>query len=88
MVRDTEIWIRNEGDLINFHIFNRPTIFPALYEPLIVKTNNVKGKIEVGKVDVLGVASSSLIQIGSNNKMKSETRLKHIRHLTIPPNEN
>lgn len=88
MLRDTEIWFDHEGDLKNFPIFNRPTIFPALYEALIVKTNNVKGKIEVGKVNILGVASSSLIQIGSNECMKLESRIKHIRHLTIPPNEN
>lgn len=88
MVRDAEIWTGNEGNFNKFPIFHRPTTWPALYEPLVVKTNNVKGKIEVGKVNVLGVASSSLIQIGSNNKMKSETRLKHIRHLTIPPDKN
>lgn len=88
MVRDAEIWTGNEGNFNKFQIYKRPAKLPLLYEPLIVKTNNHYGKIEVGKINILGVASSSLIQIGSNDFMTLDTRLKHIRHLTIPPNDN
>ena len=50
-----------------------------------MKTQNLNGKIHVNNIDIIVVASFSLVQIGSNEHMLLETRLKHLRHLTIPP---
>lgn len=85
MVRDAELYFGNEANLRKFSIFNRPAVLPIIYEPLLVRTQNICGKIQVNDVDIIGIAASGIVHIGSNENMYLESRRKHIRNLTIPP---
>jgi spore germination protein PE len=85
MVRDAELFFRNEADLKKFAIFNRPAVIPTIYEPLLVRTQNIGGKIQVNEVDITGIVASGIVHIGNNDNMYLESRRKHIRNLTIPP---
>ncbi|QDP39756.1 spore germination protein GerPE [Radiobacillus deserti] len=50
--------------------------------PFSYSSNHHQPFIDVNQVQVLGVSSSSLYQIGSLNRIEAESRIKHIRILS------
>lgn len=72
----------NEGNFNHYSTFTEPTLitpFPAL--PPKIKKYNECPNIRVGNIDVLGVSSSAIMQIGSTNDIKLDSRIVHIRQL-------
>lgn len=84
--RDQELFFGNEGNLQDFTVFSMPLTLPPITEKLIYRKQNSCGSIFVKDIHTLGVSSSSIIQIGSNDQITLESRRKEIRHITEPKN--
>lgn len=68
----------------SYAVFSRP--LPELSDPayesgqvLQTKRSNVKPCIRVGCIRVTAAAAASSIQIGNGNRIRGESRIKHIR---------
>lgn len=84
MVRDRELFFGKEGDLTQFTIFNKQTFIPPINETLFLRTENRSGKIQVNEIEITGIAASGIVHIGCSDKICLGTRIKHIRHITVP----
>jgi len=62
--------------------YSRPPFFFPAIRPISFRGKNVCGRIEVGRLDILGVSSSSVIQIGTCKNIFLGNRTKHIRQLS------
>jgi spore germination protein PE len=69
----------NEGDFNDFPLFSRVIPIPEVYEEVHMFVENTYDKIEVGRIRVSAFSSSAVLQIGSNRRIESEARIKHIR---------
>ncbi|WP_374724171.1 spore germination protein GerPE [Calidifontibacillus erzurumensis] len=78
--REQELFLENEGSF-HYPIFYRHIPNPIITERVFMARNNECPKIEVNKVSIFGVSTSTVFQIGSTNTIHSEARVKHIRHL-------
>ena len=45
---------------------------------------NLEGNLFVNKIDIITAVNSSIIQIGSNESITLENRVKNIRHIAGP----
>lgn len=79
--REIPIYNANEGDLSQFIIFQSQIPEPSKQNPVPVTVTNENPYIRVGAVNILSVSTSSLFQIGSNQYIRAESRVKHIRQL-------
>jgi spore germination protein PE len=70
----------NEGNFNDYSIFSRIIPIPEVYEEVHMFVDNVCNKIEVGRIRVLAVSAASVMQVGSNSRIKSESRILNIRH--------
>jgi spore germination protein PE len=72
-----------EGENLNeYAIFPMPLPKPPIVEPIEMTIDNTECPyIRVQSVDIEGAAASSVIQIGNNVSMETESRVKHIRQL-------
>lgn len=77
--REVPIYYGNEGSFAAYHFFQRPFPMPQPPEPFTMCVDNLGSYITVRNIRILGVAASSLFQIGSNRVSRSETRVKNIR---------
>ncbi len=68
-----------------YKVFSQPVLVPVCPPYRIKRTYNANSYIRVGKVDILGVSSSSLLHIGSVNDIKLQSRVKHIRNFLTNP---
>lgn len=71
----------NEGDFNRYPIYTRPIPKQSVTEVLDVHTVNEVPYISVGLITILGISTSATLQIGSNESIWLETRIKHFRHL-------
>jgi spore germination protein PE len=69
----------NEGNFDEFPLFKRVIPIPDAYEEVNMTIDHVCDTIQVNCVRVLAVSSSSVVQVGSNCLIESETRIKHFR---------
>jgi spore germination protein PE len=79
--REQAIFIENEFNFRDYRIFLRPQLQPIVNENLKIATKQEALEIRVGKIDIFSVSSASIVHIGSSERLRSETRIKHIRHL-------
>ncbi|OCA89039.1 spore germination protein GerPE [Pseudobacillus wudalianchiensis] len=79
--RQAEIFFGNEGNLNDYPIFSRPRLIPLIDENLTVTRYNLSPFIRVNHISIVGVASSSVLHIGSTGIIDAESRIKHIRQL-------
>lgn len=82
--RQKSIYFGNEGNFEAYDIFSKPIPLPIIYEDVKINIRNHNPLIQVGNVRVIAISSSSLVQIGTNQRIESEARIKHIRQLTQP----
>lgn len=78
--REIPTYIGNEGNF-NYPVFTAPVPVPFLDEQVQIAVRNANPLIEVGFLDIIGVSTSSVVQIGSNRAIQAENRTKHIRQL-------
>jgi len=72
---------KNDGKYEQYSIFSKVIPQPKITESLQMNIINKSKVIKVNSVDILGLSSSGIVQIGSNIMMSPESRVKHIRHL-------
>lgn len=79
--RQEELFFGNEGNLNVYPIFSRPFPQPQVYEDLNITRYNLSPFIRVNHINIVAVASSSVLHIGSTGTIDAESRIKHIRQL-------
>ncbi|CAN7187413.1 spore germination protein GerPE [Paenibacillus sp. LjRoot153] len=77
--REVPFYYGNEGSFAAYSFFQRPFPIPQPPEPFTMCVDNLGSYITVRNIRILGVAASSLFQIGSNRVTTAETRIKNIR---------
>lgn len=69
----------DEGDLDSYPVFSRELPKVSVTEPITMSITNECNNIHVGFITILGVSTSGVIQVGKNEKIEAESRVKHIR---------
>ncbi|NHN28289.1 spore germination protein GerPE [Paenibacillus agricola] len=70
----------NEGNFADFPLFKREIPIPDAYEDVHMSVDNSGcDSIQVRYIRILAISSSSVVQVGSNCQIESETRIKHFR---------
>lgn len=73
----------NEGNFKEFPLFSREIPLPPIdNEAVDVSIDNTSSRIQVGCLNIYGVSSSSVLQVGANKKIQAEARIKHIRQFS------
>ena len=90
--RQKELFYGTEGPYENYPVFVEPIPLPAITENVESHFENLKPIIKVNHINITGVSSASLLQIGNCRHLYAEARIKHIRQLeqsvTTPVGEN
>lgn len=79
--REKVIFFQNEFNFRDYAIFFRPMAIPVVNENIRMTTTNESSVIGVKNIEIFSVSSSGVVQIGSSEALRSESRIKHIRHL-------
>jgi spore germination protein PE len=79
--REKAVFFENEFNFQDYAFFSEPIPKPHLSESIRLTTCKEAPVIRVHKVNVPFVAASSVIHIGSSDRITSEARVKNIRHL-------
>lgn len=79
--REKAVFFENEFNFRDYAFFSEPIPKPQLTEPICITACKEAPVIRVHKVNVPFVVASSVIHIGSSDRITSVARVKHIRHL-------
>ncbi|QYR22593.1 spore germination protein GerPE [Paenibacillus sp. sptzw28] len=79
--REKAIYFQNEFNFRDYAIFFRPISESVLNEKIRMTTINESAVIGVQNIDVFAISGAAVVQIGSSEALRAETRIKHIRHL-------
>jgi len=79
--REVEFFHEDEGHFGSYSTFTKPISFAPITENIQMVRHNLKPLIKVGKIDILGISSSSALHVGNTCHLINESRVKHIRHL-------
>lgn len=79
--RQKELFYGKEGFFSDYSIFSEPIPFPGITEKIHCHFENIKPIIKVHHMDIIGISSSSLTQIGNCRHLFAETRIHHIRQI-------
>lgn len=81
--REVPYFMGDEGTF-STPFFSRPIPLPQQAEPVLMTADHLGSVIKVNNIRILGVAAASVMQVGTNSCIDSETRLKHYRHFIRP----
>lgn len=79
--REKELFFSKEGNFAQYPLFSKPIHIPKITESITLQTKQETGKIKVKQLNIIGVTTSSIIHIGSNDQASLENRTKHFRQL-------
>ena len=82
--REISVFNGNEGHF-NFPIFSKPIPKPIINENVKMNIINKKPVIKVNNINIIGVSTSGIFQVGSTPYIDTENRTKHIRQLIEKP---
>lgn len=77
--REVPIYYSNEGSFKAYPFYQRPIPAPQPPEPFTMCVDNLGSFIRVRGLRILGVSSTSILQIGSNRISSGVSRVKNIR---------
>ncbi len=83
--KDPPVFRGIDGNLAIFDIYTKPIPKPIYSDHLQYTSTHAVPVIKVGSVRVIAAAASSMIHIGSNQSILSESRIKHFRHYGSVP---
>lgn len=84
--RQVPTFYANEGNFNKYPIFSRALPLPETQETISMNIINECDVIKVGSITIIGVAGSSVFQVGKNTMIESEARVKEFKQLiTAPP---
>ena len=78
--RERAIFLMNEFNFRNFPIFSIPLIQPAVEEHMEMTTFQEQTYIQVDEIEIFSTTASSIIHLGSSERLHADSRIKHIRH--------
>jgi len=78
--RQVPVFFEDEGNYEDYSIFTRSIPGWQLSSEVELDVINEYKTIHVGCLEVTATASSSVVQLGSNDTMELESRVKAIRH--------
>ncbi|MGX4670130.1 spore germination protein GerPE [Cerasibacillus sp. JNUCC 74] len=79
--KERPIFTEADEETFAYPLFNRQANWPKPKLTVKKTTLNQTGTINITAISVIGVSSSSLIQVGSLSKGRAEARIKHFRKL-------
>lgn len=79
--RQKNLYYGTEGYYESYPIYSEPIPLSPITEYIETHFENIKPIIKVNHINITGVSSASLLQIGSCRHLYSEARIKHIRQL-------
>ncbi len=65
----------------SFSVFKEPLPEKPVYSPVQKQTINHSPSIHVNRINIIGISTSAIVQIGGLGTIDSEVRVKHIRIL-------
>lgn len=84
--QESPTYLETDGDFNEYAIFSKEIPEPTELIPVQMNIINESKYINVGALIITGVDTSSIIQIGSNCSIESESRSKQIRQLIMVAN--
>ncbi|AYB44942.1 spore germination protein GerPE [Paenibacillus lautus] len=78
--RQVPVFFEDEGNYEDYPIFSRSIPAWQLPSEVDLDVRHDHKTIQVGCLDVIATASASVVQVGSNDTMDLESRVKAIRH--------
>lgn len=79
--RDREFFSGGEESFGDYAIFTLPLLLQPVYEQIYYKKQNKQPEIHVPRINITAVSNASVAQIGSNKKIKLDSRIKNIRQI-------
>jgi len=79
--REPAIYYQHEFPFAAYPLFSFPLPLPEPPEPFVITTCQEENTIQVKRINASFLAASAVLQIGSNDRLTLDTRLKNIRHL-------
>ncbi|WP_144553556.1 spore germination protein GerPE [Bacillus sp. X1(2014)] len=83
--REVEVFYGNEGNLSPYRVYSEPIPFLPINESFTYSRQNPNPLIKVGRIDITGISSASLLHVGSSRHISMEARIMHIRQLSPSP---
>ena len=77
--RQKELFYGSESDYKDYDVFKEPIPLIPIMENVECHFENLKPIIKVHNINITGISSASLLQIGNCRHIYTEARIKHIR---------
>jgi spore germination protein PE len=77
--RQKELFYGSESDYKDYDVFKEPIPLIPIMENVECHFENLKPIIKVHHINITGISSASLLQIGNCRHIYTEARIKHIR---------
>ncbi|MEK4440507.1 spore germination protein GerPE [Niallia sp. FSL K6-0077] len=77
--RQKELFYGSESDYKDYDVFKEPIPLIPVMENVECHFENLKPIIKVHHINITGISSASLLQIGNCRHIYTEARIKHIR---------
>lgn len=79
--RQRELFYGSEGAYEDYDVFREPIPLIPIIENVACHFENIKPIIKVHHINITGISSSSLLQIGNCRHIYTEARIKHVRQI-------
>lgn len=79
--REAEAFFGYEAEFKSYSAFQIPIPFSPITENISMHSQQLNPITKVQNIDVIGVSTSSILQVGSSKHISMEARIDHIRHL-------
>jgi spore germination protein PE len=83
--REVSSFLGDEGDLSQFPIFKQKIPEAPPPEEVDMKVEHLNNIIHVHSVYILGLSNSAVFHVGSNQRIDTKSRIKHIRQFVRDP---
>ncbi|WP_018662409.1 spore germination protein GerPE [Heyndrickxia acidiproducens] len=79
--RQKELYFGFEAPFEAFPIFSQVIPVPPITEEIQIQRYHADPAIKVGTVNIIGLSTSAVVQIGSTQDISLESRIHHVRQL-------
>ncbi|MFP3720269.1 spore germination protein GerPE [Niallia circulans] len=82
--RQKEFFYGSETEYEDYSVFTEPIPLLPIIENVTCHFENRKPIIKVNHINIIGISSASLLQVGNCRHLYAEARIKHIRQIEQP----
>ena len=79
--RQKELFYGSEGVYEDYSVFTEPIPLLPIIENITCHFENRKPIIKVNHINIIGISSAALLQVGNCRHLYAESRIKHIRQI-------